>query len=205
MHKVDVDSLLKDFMAERATPKIHRILTTCLALLHHEFNLSEDKEGMLVFPSSLGFHCKTIACKILEQLALPTTLDFLLARLREIKPELAIQPDKIQASTIADKERFFSIGETGSFGLAVWRRAGKKLSAQSVEALAIKFLRLADVLLDIDEILSYIRQYRLITPAELSIVLRRSAKDTFIVFSNDMVGLKHKNYAGEIIYLSPAK
>jgi len=136
MHKVDVDSLLKDFMAERATPKIHRILTTCLALLHHEFNLSEDKEGMLVFPSSLGFHCKTIACKILEQLALPATLDFLLARLREIKPELAIQPDKIQASTIADKERFFSIG---AFGLAVWRRAGKKLSAQSVEALLSNF------------------------------------------------------------------
>jgi hypothetical protein len=202
---IDIDKFLNGFMNEKDMRKIHRIRKTCLVLLSQEFSLCENKEGLIVIPPSLGSRYKTILCKILEWLMLPASLPFLLARLKEIEPDMALSPSDIRSFMIADKEKFFCLGETDAYGLADWRRSGKKFRTLSTEALATEFLRRADAPMYVDDILSYIRQFRLITPSELLEVLCKSNGGMFIIFKNDIVGLKHKNYAGEIVYLSPTK
>ncbi|QEC69371.1 hypothetical protein FRZ67_19435 [Panacibacter ginsenosidivorans] len=204
-HNIDVEALIKEQLSEKDMRHIHRIKKICLVLLSHEFGLTENKQGQIIIPPSISLHYKTIFAKILDSFKLPATLSFLLARLKEIEPHAKLQLVEIRSALMADTEKFFCVGETDSFGLVEWRRSGKKFRTLSLETIAIEFLTRADTPMYTDDILSYIRRFRLITPSELDAVLKKPGASSFIVFKNDIVGLKQKNYAGEIVYVLPIK
>jgi len=202
-----LEEVLVRFLDGKPKTKPERIKEICSAIVSNEFGLFLNGEGLLIFPSSVqksskkdrllkndpppGHQC-TIndIFNVIEQIGMPASIGFIVYKLKELFPNMTDDVLGIRSMILKNKATFFHIGNTGTYGLETWLKSGKNFKTEGLRAIAIEYLTQSDTLIDLDDLMTYIKTYRMITREDLLEYFEH--KHALMFLKGNLVGLKRK-------------
>ncbi|GAB1450016.1 hypothetical protein MASR2M47_00720 [Draconibacterium sp.] len=191
-YKFYFQSYLLNFQNENCVSKLDTITTICETLLFSEFELTIDLEENIVFKKNTFKQVYEYAYEALEKLGVPSKVDAICKKVRELYPDYKTDEDSIRAS-MQRKTGFVPFGRTSVYGLKVWEEE-KDIRGGTIRDIAEEFLMKHSEPKHIDEITDFVNKYRDTNAKNIYANLSMEENNRFIFFKGLMVGLKSIKY-----------
>lgn len=191
-YKFYFQSYLLNFQNENCVLKLDTVATICETLLFSEFELTIDLEENIVFKRNTFKQVYEYAYEALEKLGVPSKVDVICKKVRELYPDYKTDEDSIRAS-MQRKTGFVPFGRTSVYGLKVWEEV-KDIRGGTIRDIAEEFLMKHSEPKHIDEITDFVNKYRNTNAKNIYANLSMEENNRFDFFKGLKVGLKSIKY-----------
>jgi hypothetical protein len=191
-YKFYFQSYLLNFQNENCISKLDTITTISETLLFSEFELTIDLEENIVFKRNTFKQVYEYAYEALEKLGVPSKVDVICKKVRELYPDYKTDEDSIRAS-MQRKTGFVPFGRTSVYGLKVWE-AEKDIRGGTIRDIAEEFLMKYSEPKHIDDITDFVNMYRNTNAKNIYANLKMEENNRFEFYTGLKIGLKNKNY-----------
>ena len=191
-YKFHFQSYLLNFQNVNCFPKLDTITSICETLLFLEFELTVDLEENIVFKRNTFKQVHEYSYEALKKLGVPSKVDAICNKVRELYPDFKTDEDRIRAS-MQRKTGFVSFGRTSTYGLKVWEEE-KDIRGGTIRDIAEEFLSKQSEPKHINEITDYVNKYRDTNAKNIYANLQMEENNRFVFFKGLMIGLKSIKY-----------
>lgn len=205
-YSIYFEGYLKEFTSTHERHLFTRIKNVCEQILYYEFDLVIDPDGFLVFTRNTKKLNHEYIELILEENKRLMTVDEIFEQLNIKYPDLETTESSVRGSLIKEKEKFFYIGRTSTYGLKKWEYEDETLKGGTIRDIAEEFLRQFDEPKHIYDITKYVSKYR--DTNEKNIISNfklEGDNKRFILYEGGFVGLLDKYYPPEKLNFSMVK
>ena len=205
-YSIYFEGYLKDFITIHERLLFNRIKNVCEQILYHEFDLVIDPDGFLVFTRNTKKLNHEYIELILEEKKRLMTLEEIYEELSIRHPDLETTENSVRGSLNKEKEKFFYIGRTSTYGLKKWEYEDETLKGGTIRDIAEEFLKQFDEPKHIYDITKYVSKYRDTTEKNIISNFKLEGDNKrFILYEGGFVGLLNKYYSPEKLNFSMVK
>ncbi len=205
-YSIYFEGYLKDFITTQERKLLTRIKNVCEQIIYHEFELVVDPDGFLIFSRNTKKLNHEYIELILEEKQRLMTVEEIYEEIKIRYPYLETTEASIRGSLIKEKEKFFYIGRTSTYGLKKWEYEDETLKGGTIRDIAEEFLKQFDEPKHIYDVTKYISKYR--DTNEKSILSNfklEGDNKRFILYDGGFVGLLNKYYSAEKLNFTMVK
>lgn len=149
----------------------------------------------LLFKPNAKRNQEVLLEEVLSALNEPSHVSRILEEWTQRFPSVAITESGIRSVAIRQKDVFFSIGRTSTYGLRRWELERPEVKGGTIRDIIEELLQPSDTPLHVDELMEEVRRYRPSTNAEsLWVNLQLEASGRFVLLPGGFVGLSAKHY-----------
>jgi hypothetical protein len=205
-YSIYFEGYLKDFVSSQERQLFTRTKNVCEQILYNEFDLVVDPDGFLVFTRNTKKLNHEYIELILEENRRLMTVEEIFEEMKIKYPDVETTESSVRGSLIKEKEKFFYIGRTSTYGLKKWEYEDETLKGGTIRDIAEEFLRQFDEPQHIYDITKYVSKYR--DTNEKNIISNfklEGDNKRFILYAGGFVGLIDKYYPPEKLNFSMVK
>lgn len=171
---------------------IRATLQTMLALRYPDIEATRDH---LLFKANAKRNQEVLLEEVLTVLNEPSHVSRILEEWVRRFPNAAITESGIRSVAIREKDVFFSIGRTSTYGLRRWEQERPEVKGGTIRDIIEELLRPSDVPLHVDDLVEEVRKFRPTTNAtSVRLNLQLEASGRFVLLPGGFVGLSSKHY-----------
>ncbi len=154
------------------------------------------EEGVLILPANCMKFQPDLLQEILADFDEETHVDQILEEWNSRFPDRATTAESIRAVALREKELFYSVGRTSTYGLRAWLQEGRPgLRAGTIRDIVEEYLQGQETMMHIDEIELVVKEYRPTTNKSNIMTNLQLEQSGRFVIRNGYVGLAGRNYS----------
>lgn len=172
-----------------------RLLDVLRVLLPKPFPDASIREGLVILPANRKSNQEDLLEEILVALDGPSHVTTILEKWHERFPGRPITEAGIRSVAIRNRERFFSVGRTSTYGLRRWEAERPLLKGGTIRDIVADLLEPSSVPLHFEEIVEGVRKYRPATNVNsVRWNLQLDGSGRFVLLPKGFVGLAGRQY-----------
>jgi hypothetical protein len=179
---------LPDELRDQVKEVVHRLI----ALRFPEITIADDK---VTIPPNTRKKQVDLLEEVLASLNEPSHVTRVVEEWSRMFPDEPITEEGVRSVAVREKDRFFSIGRTSTYGLRSWEHQRADVRGGTIRDIAVSILSGSSDPMHVDDLTTLIQRYRPDTNAySLKTNLQLDQEKRFILFPGGYVGLAGKVY-----------
>lgn len=191
---LNIRGMLSEFMKIPRPDMINRLRTVVEEIIYQEFEIVVICDTV-EFAKNTATLNQDYAKEALMSLGISNKghhIDKIFDFLTKKYPRQEFNAQSIASVMIREKDTFMCFGRTSTYGLKIWEK--ENVRGGTIRELVNDLLHKRNSPAHIDEILSYLLQFRSTNAKNVMSNLILDESNTFVVFPGQFVGLKSKSY-----------
>lgn len=153
-------------------------------------------DGIVSLPPNRKRNQDELLEEVLLVLNEPSHVSRVVEEWARLFPDDPISESVVRSVVVREKDRFFSIGRSSTYGLRRWEQERPEIKGGTIRDLAEEFLLSAEAPVHVDDLTVAIQRYRPTTnSASVRLNLQLGQGERFIVSSDGFIGLTGKLYS----------
>lgn len=194
-------SYVSSFINSKDKSIINDILPLAEKIINEEFNLLIDLNENIVFKRNTIKQIHEYVIEILDKNGIPMNIIEIYNILNIKNPNLTKSPEALRG-TIQRAPEIIIIGKSSTYGLKKWEIEKEGIKGGTIKDIVFEYLQNKNEPVHIFELLNEVHKYRdKTTTRNISTNLKLDPQKQFIVFNQNFIGLKNKEYNSNLIDL----
>jgi hypothetical protein len=194
-------SYLSNFLINNNLEVLNSIMDIGEKIVNKEFEIYIDLEDNLIFERNSIKTLPEYIIDALEEIGKPSTVDEIYNFIENKNPGSSRSSEALRGSCQRSDSLIF-FGRSSTYGLKKWETEMENIRGGTIKDIIIEYLMGKEEPVHIYEILDEVHKYREATNAKNIITnLKLDPQKQFIIFNQSFIGLKVKNYKGNLTNL----
>lgn len=193
-YSLQFEGYLYQFINEKKLDLLMELKPICETIILNEFGLLVNFDGYLVFERNKKKQLHEYAIEILEKNGNVMKIENISKAINEKYPDFETTGMSLRAILNREKEYFFYIGRTSTYGLKKWENENANLRGGTIRDIVEEYLKLEKEPKHISEVLEYVLKFRETNQRSVLTNIKIDESKRFKFFGRGYVGLLNKKY-----------